>query len=250
LKGKGRSGQKLRPRKGRGREYVYEVLKQRIVALDLAPGAELDEVAIVRELGVSRTPLREALVKLSADGLVKLMPNRGARVAPMDLAYVQEHLEAFDLMQRIATCWAAVRRSKEDLARIEELMQVFEEAERRHDSLAMTDANFRFHEAIGLACGNNTIAKVYIRLLSEGLRVARLAMAYESYGSREAFEDHVRKIVDEHRLIVEAIRNRDADKAEILATSHSGLARKRVLEYLSVSFVDGLPIGAPMPDAA
>ncbi len=233
-----------RPRKGQGRDHVYESLKRRIVTLDLAPGEEIDEAEVVEELGVSRTPLREALVKLAGDGLVLLMPNRGARVTPMDLTHVQEHLEAFDLVQRVATRWAAIRHSRKDLDLIERLAAEFEETQQRNDPLGMTDANFRFHEAIGLACGNATVSKFYVHLLSEGLRVARLAMAYECYGSVEAFEEHMHKILTEHRLIVEAIRSRDAETAEQLAASHSGLARKRVLEYLSVNLADGLSLRA------
>jgi DNA-binding GntR family transcriptional regulator len=242
--GKARQKASARPGKGRGRDHVYESLKRRIVTLGLAPGEEIEEAAVVEELGVSRTPVREALVKLAGDGLVLLMPNRGARVMPMDLAHVQEHLEAFDLMQRVATRWAAIRRADKDAERIGKLAAEFEEQQQRNDPLGMTDANFRFHEAIGLACGNATVAKFYTHLLSEGLRVARLAMAYECYGSAQAFNEHISKILTEHRLIVEAIRLRDADTAERLAASHSGLARKRVLEYLSVNLADGLSLKA------
>jgi len=238
-----------RPRKGRGRDHVYEALKRRIVTLGLAPGHEIEEATVVEELGVSRTPVREALVMLAGDGLVHLMPNRGARVATMDLAHIQEHLEAFDLIQRVATRWAACRRTGQDLQRIQMLGNEFEEAQKRGDTLGMTDANFRFHEAIGLACGNMAIAKFYVQLLSEGLRVARLAMAYECYGSAEAFEEHMSNILREHRLIVEAIRSRDAEEAESLAASHSGLARKRVMDYLSVNLTDGLSL-TPLPTAA
>jgi DNA-binding GntR family transcriptional regulator len=236
--------------KGRGREFVYLTLKRQIVALKLAPGSELDEGQLGTEIGVSRTPLREALVRLASEGLVVLMPNRGARVAPMDIAHVQEHLEAFDLMQRVTTRWAAQRRSDQDLDTLERLRDAFDHAKRRGDADAMIDINFSFHQAIGEACGNRNFAKVYAGLLSENLRIARLAMAYECYGSAEAFEDHMARIVREHHEIVAAIRRKDADAAERLAASHSGLARKRVLEYLSVSMVDGFTLQPAAPEAA
>jgi DNA-binding GntR family transcriptional regulator len=228
---------KARPSKGRGREFVYSTLKSQIVSLKLAPGAELDEGQLGAELGVSRTPLREALVRLSADGLVVLMPNRGARVAPMDLGHIQEHLEAFDLMQRVVTAWAALRRSHDQLSAIRTFAKAFEAAKARRDPEAMIDLNFKFHESIGAACGNRQLFKVYLGLLSENLRIARLAMAFECYGSEHAYESHLATIVREHREIVNAIQRGDAGAAERLAGSHSGLARKRVLEYLSVSLV-------------
>lgn len=230
---------RARPSKGTGREFVYETLKKQIVSLRRPPGSELDEAQLVSELGVSRTPLREAFIKLAGDGLVVLMPNRGASVAPMDLAYTQEHLEAFDLMQRVATAWAAERRSDEDLERIRGGAASFEAARRGRDPDLMIDTNFAFHEAIGHACGNRNIGRTYIGLLSENLRIARLAMAYECYGSVEAYEDHIGTIAREHAELVDAIATRDSDRAERLAGSHSGLARKRVLEYLSASSVGG-----------
>lgn len=227
-----------RPSKGNGRQYVYEMLKRQIVSLQRQPGAELDEAQLVAEFGISRTPLREAFVKLAGEGLVVLLPNRGARVAPMDLAHTQEHLEAFDLLQRIVTSWAAARRSDQQLALIKERAAEFDVAFRERDPGAMIERNFAFHEAIGLACGNRNLAKFYIGLLSENLRIARLAMAYECYGSAEAYEGHIGVIAREHREIVEAIEAQDVRRAERLAGSHSGLARKRVIEYLSSSLVD------------
>ncbi|WP_018263914.1 GntR family transcriptional regulator [Methylobacterium sp. WSM2598] len=240
---------KGRPSKGRGREFAYETLKRQIVSLQRAPGSELDELQLVGELGISRTPLREAFVQLASDGLVVLMPNRGARVAPLDLAYTQEHLEAFDLLQRVATAWAAARCSAEDLAGIRRRAEAFEAAWRDRDPTAMIDTNFAFHEAIGHACGNRNVARTYIGLLSENLRIARLAMAYECYGSADAYEAHIESIIREHGEMLDAIETRDAERAESVAGSHAGLARKRVIEYLSSSLVDG-PIGRLLATAA
>src|SRR3546814_4189157 len=105
-----------RGRKGTGLRQAYEAIRSRIVSLDRTPGAGLDEVRLVRDLGLSRTPVREALVRLAAEGLVVMLPNRTARVAPLGLQDVKEHLEAFELVQRIATRFAARRRNDSDLA--------------------------------------------------------------------------------------------------------------------------------------
>src|SRR3546814_16225391 len=87
--------------KGTSVRHAYDAIRSRIVSLDLTPGADLDEVRLVRDLGLSRTPVREALVRLAAEGLVVMLPNRTARVAPLGLQDVKEHLEAFELVQRI-----------------------------------------------------------------------------------------------------------------------------------------------------
>ena len=227
----------LKVSKGSGSSRAYQVLRDRIVSLEMAPGDDIDEQALVDELGISRTPLREALIRLAAEGLVSQLPNRGARVASMDIPQLQEHLEAFELAQRATTRLAALRRTPAQLAQIEKLVVAFEEAHAQHNVNEMIDGNWRLHLAIGNACGNRVLAKIYANLLTENLRVARLAMSYETFASDEARQGHLGRILDEHRQILDAITRRDADRAEQLGASHTNLARKRVTEYISQSAV-------------
>lgn len=219
--------------KGERRGHVYESLRGRILALDLQPGTVLDEAKLGSELNVSRTPLREALVRLAAEGLVEVLPNRGARVAPIELPQLQEHLEAFELMQRSATVLAAQRRTDADVERLQALCLKFEDTKLQGDVQGMITSNLAFHLAIGAASGNRYIAKMYDGVLTDNLRVARLAMAYECYGSTDAYDKHLQNIVDEHRALVKAIAQRNVEEATRLADSHSDLARTRVSDYLS-----------------
>lgn len=236
--------------KGSGATRAYQVLRDRIVSLEMPPGDDIDEQALVDELGISRTPLREALIRLASEGLITQLPNRGARVASMDIPQLQEHLEAFELSQRVTTRLAALRRSPADLARIEELVVKFEDAHARQDVNEMIDGNWKLHLAIGNACGNRVLAKIYANLLTENLRVARLAMSYETFPTADARGAHLGRILDEHRLILDAITRRDADTAEQLAASHTNLARKRVTEYISQSAIGRLSFMDMAPSAA
>ena len=219
--------------KGASSEFAYDALRREIVSLALAPGAPLDEASLIARLGLSRTPVREALVRLAGDGLVELLPNRGTRVAPMGWTEVREHLESFDLAQRSTTRWAALRRSEAHLDLIERHRKAFEAAVRTRDVDAMMDSNWNFHAAIAAACGNSVFERFYLRLLTENLRIARLAMTFECFVTENAYQAHVDDIVLEHVLMIEAIRGRDADRAEALARSHANLARKRVAETFS-----------------
>lgn len=223
----------LRPEKGHGRAVAYDWLKQRIVSLELQPGSTIDEAALVEGLGVSRTPLREAIVRLAAEGLIELLPNRGARVTAMDLSQMQEHLEAFELMQRAATVLASQHRPDATIRELLRLCAAFEAAADARDAQAMINTNWEFHRAIGIACGNRYIERMYAGLLTEGLRIARLAMSYECYGSEAAYEGHLADILREHRELIAAIAERDAGRAATIADSHSNLARKRVSAYLA-----------------
>jgi DNA-binding GntR family transcriptional regulator len=215
---------------------------QEIVSFTLVPGEDLDEATLVGRLGVSRTPVREALVRLAAEGLVQLVPNRGARVAPMGWNDIREHLEAFDVAQRLVTRWAAVRRTDEQIAKMDEERLAFEAAFAKDDPVAMLDANFRFHAVIGSACRNSLLQRFYLQQLTADLRVARLAMTNECFASEQAYRDHVGAIVREHSELVEAIQNHDADRAEELARSHADLARKRVSESLTQTITPAMDV--------
>jgi DNA-binding GntR family transcriptional regulator len=219
--------------KGESSEFAYRALKQEIVAFTLTPGENLDEATLVGRFGVSRTPVREALVRLAAEGLVDLVPNRGAYVAPLGWDDIREHLEAFDISQRLVTRWAAVRRTGLQISEIDAERVAFEAAFKKDDALAMLDTNFRFHAAVGAACKNSLLQRFYLQQLTADLRIARLAMTNECFQSERAYRAHVGEIVREHREIVAAIRAQDADRAEELARSHANLARKRVSESLT-----------------
>lgn len=97
----------------------------------------------------------------------------------------------------------------------------------------MINANWEFHHAIGMACGNRYLERMYTGCLTEGLRIARLTIAYEFYGSEQPYVAHLGHLWREHRELVRVIADRDSLRAASLADSHPYLARKRVTAYLS-----------------
>lgn len=219
--------------KGTGTRRAYLEIRRQILSLEVAPGADLDEQALIRALKVSRTPIREALIQLAGEGLVELLPNRGARAAPLNLAGVREFFEALDAAQRMATRLAALRRNSADLSAIDRHRLAFERAVAAADPSGMQDANLAFHEAIGAACGNGFIAKHYAQLLAFGLRLSRLALTYEGAGTQR--QQHLGRIIDDHRAMLRALIAGDAEAAEELARGHTDKFRDRVLDYMSSS---------------
>lgn len=222
-----------KPGKGESAQFAYRILRNEIISLALKPGSDFEEGEIAQRLGISRTPLREAVVRLSGEGLIRLLPNRGARVAPMDWANIREHLEAFDVMQRLATRWAAARRSDEQFERIAQARDAFRAASDKRDTESMADLNWDFHAEIGRSCGNARIEQFYLQQLTENLRISRMAMVHSFYRSDAAYSQHLGRILEEHDAIVEAIAVQDCERADALAAAHTGLARKRVAEVLA-----------------
>ena len=215
--------------KGSSARHVFASLRHRILTLDLRPGADLDEASLVEQYGVSRTPVREALIRLGANGLVTLLPNRGARVAPIELHMLDEFFEALNLTQRAITRWAAVRHTAADLREIRAQARAFERITTKRDPGMMSDVNLEFHMAIAAAADNSYVAEVYHRLLMEGLRLSRISLTFDA-DRDDTVALHIEKVIADHRAIVAAIETRDAATAESLGATHTWLFRDRVVK--------------------
>ena len=171
-----KSGRFKRPVDGpkpTGGQLVYEALRQDIIGLRLAPGEPLEELQLCRTYRVSRTPVREALIRLAADDLVALEPNRGAKVESMQFIDVVDHYEAMDIFLPLISYFAAVRRTANDLAVIETRLADFRNAVARKNADAIILANFNLHGAIAAACHNGSLEKAHRRMLVDKLRIAQ-----------------------------------------------------------------------------
>ncbi len=220
--------------KGTGSQRVYDSVRESILKLDLAPGATLDEAGLEREFGVSRTPVREALIRLAGDGLITLLPNRGARVATLDVSDLPAMFEALELAQRATLRWAAKRRSAADLEALMRTSAAFADAARLRDVDRMTEANRDFHVAIGHACGNKYVAGLYETQLAISLRLARLVFAQAPLTGR-SWRGYSDEVVRQHAAMVAAIENSDAGAADRLARDHADLFRSRVMAHMRTS---------------
>ena len=220
--------------KGTGGQWVYESLRELIVSLELAPGDGLEEKQLVYRFGVSRTLVREALIRLAAEGLAVLLPNRRAKVSPMNLADIKQHLEALDLLQPAICHWAAVRRTDGDIAEIERHHLRFQTAAEKHDAAGMIQANFDLHVSTGKAAHNASIERAFRQVMTDQLRIARIAMTAHYFGTEQAYGRHVQRIVLEHCEMVQFIIDGDATRAEDVGRRHAELGRLRITDYLAV----------------
>ena len=223
--------------RGKGALRVYTKLREDILRMELAPGELLDEVAIGKQFNLSRSPVREALIRLSAEGLIKTLPNKSTLVAPLNIAEFSQFIDALDLMQRAATRLAAKLRTDRDLKIIKDQQARFEEAVSKRDVLAMIEANRDFHVAISEAGRNSYFTLFYTRLLDDGRRMLRLYFRSFGYTLPEEF-------ADEHYQLIKAIEDRDGDRAEKLAQMHTVQVSNRFLSSLGVRHTTDLSIGA------
>lgn len=201
-------------KRGTGPKVVYDLLRNEILELTLAPGSPLDEVTLAERFALSRTPIREALVRLSLEGLIEILPNRSTIVAQIDFLNLPPFFDALSLMYRVTTRLAAINHRPEDIETIKALQASFGAAVTAQDALAMIAANREFHAAIAEAGRNPYYTSLFKRLLDDGRRIMRLY--YQSYDDRLPQE-----FVEEHEQIIQAIVRRDVEDADRLAKAHA-----------------------------
>lgn len=224
-----KSGPSEEPRRARGSgaQTVYDALRQSIVDLTLEPSSPLDEVTLAERFDMSRTPVREALVRLAAEGLVTQLPNRNTIVAPIDFGQLPVYFEALTLMYRVTTRAAASGRTAAQLAVMRAHQAAYARAVEADDVPGMIGHNRDFHAAIAEAGGNPYFTGLFTRLLDEGRRILRLYY-YKS------FDDHLpRQYVEEHDAIIAAIESRDAVLCDRLAADHAEQIVRQIQNYIA-----------------
>jgi DNA-binding GntR family transcriptional regulator len=199
-------------------DLAYAAIRERIVAGTLVRGARVHQEDLAVELGVSRTPVREALRRLAAEGLVEMRTNRGARVADLDRSGMRAAYDARLVIEPGAARLAATRRPAEPLRRMHEaLLRQRRASGGVHASFA---ANRDFHLALVAASGNQ-----FLEQLARVLWVARIGEAI--YEAQAETPERVRLDADEHAAILDAVERGDARQAETLTRRHVAAAIKR-----------------------
>ncbi|QDY70490.1 GntR family transcriptional regulator [Qingshengfaniella alkalisoli] len=234
---KSTEAQSVKRRRGSGVSTAYETLKREILDLTLAPGSPVDEVSLTQRFNMSRTPIREALVKLASDGLVVTLPNRATIVAPIDFLELSQFFDALTLMYRVTTRLAAQNHTPAEITAIRDLQKAYAQAVGDKDVEYMIETNRDFHVAIAKAGKNRYYTDLFTRLLDEGRRLLRLYYSSFNYELPEIY-------LDEHEVMVAAIMDRDVARADKIAKAHADQIVKQIQSYISADrrLSDGMAI--------
>ena len=189
---------------------AYEQLRALILAGDLTPGSRLAQAELAERLGISRTPVREALRRLAGEGLVEFRANRGFWTADLGLEAVLRRLEVRSLLEPGIAALAAARRGADQLVELEDAVTGEAEAT---DAVGAHDASREFHVLLARATANPELERTLESLWI--VEVGRRLMA-----RRAAVEDWRERDVEEHRAILAAVRAGAADRAADLMERH------------------------------
>jgi DNA-binding GntR family transcriptional regulator len=193
------------------RERVFERLRDDILSARLGPGTELQEVALATSLGVSRGPLREALGRLAAEGLVTITPRRGAVVTKLTRREFIEAYQVREALESLAVRLAVPRLTDADRALLRELHDQMVADARQGDVGGFFEANRRFHEILVRASGNDRLRRMHTQLIDQMGRL--MSKSHELRGGLD-------QSVAEHGAILEAVDAGDAERAARLLEEH------------------------------
>lgn len=207
------------------REEVFFTLREAILKGELKPGERLMEIPLSHHLGVSRTPVREAIRKLELEGLVVMEPNKGARVAKIAMQELNDVLELRRALEELAIQKACERITQEELEKLDAAAEEFSGLVAGNDLMALAEADVHFHDVIYRASHNRRLVQLLNNLREQ---MYRFRMEYLK-------DETSRKVLDqEHQAIRLALHERDMQKAHRNICEHIDNQYAVILKILKV----------------
>lgn len=193
------------------RDVVFNTLRQAILKGELAPGERLMEIQLADRLGVSRTPIREAIRKLELEGLVLMIPRKGAEVAKISEKNLRDVLEVRRSLEELAAELACQRMAEEEIQQLEESQERFRQAIASGDVMRIAESDERYHDVIYGGTGNIRLVQILNNLREQMYRY-RLEYIKD--------EEKRQVLLLEHEYILKAIRNRRVKEAKEAVREH------------------------------
>ncbi|NHN33421.1 GntR family transcriptional regulator [Paenibacillus agricola] len=201
----------LKDRKGLIRDYVYDTLKKNIMELRLEPGRLISEKDLVEMLEVSRTPIREALVKLSQEELIETTPQKGSMISLIDLQHVEESRFIRETLEAAIVREACMKLNKEQVLGLQNLISLQELCESEENYERLFELDEEFHKSIIIGCGRSRAWGLIQQVTTHYNRIRFLRLS----------TNHDWKIIMiQHHGIVRAIRDKNPDEAEKVLRDH------------------------------
>jgi len=193
-------------------QKVYRALKTEIVKGFLEPGTKLFEDKIATQMKISRTPVREAIRKLSAEGLIKITPNQTIIVTEISLEDIEEVLQIRKLSEGFAARIAAKLINNDQIKELEGILKNMKAYTQQNDVIAFSEMDAEFHSLIFDVCGNKRLAKIS-RNLNDIIHYYRVRTLIVS--------NKLQYFLNEHLEIADAIKTGDSEKADRLSQEHT-----------------------------
>lgn len=207
------------------RDVVFNTLRQAILTGELKPGERLMEIHLADRLGVSRTPIREAIRKLELEGLVVMIPRKGAQVARITEKNLKDVLEVRRALDMLAVKLACSRMDDEYKKQLREACDEFARVVKNNNTKDITEADVRFHDIINKATGNDRLIQLVNNLAEQMYRYRLEYIKDAAYHNR---------LVAEHEEIYSAIMDGDEEKAAKAVVLHIDNQEETIIKHLNL----------------
>ena len=209
-------------RKSLGQD-VYDHLKQAIIDQDIAPGARLVESRMAKMLGISRTPLREALHKLEREDWIEKIPSGGFKVITLTRDDIEETFGIRAVLEAYAARLAAQKHRPDDLKPLEKVMKKFQDSLDKKQTARLPDINTEFHDLLYAMSDSPRLIKMINQLQAQISRFRQIILKQEAF-AQESCQDHIDMLA--------AMRRRDEDRVETLVRVHILKGKQAVMHRL------------------
>ena len=206
------------------RDIVYNHIRDAIVSSEIEPGKRLMEIELASTLGVSRTPVREALRKLEAEGFIRILPRKGAVVKQSSPKEVRDTLLVRAHLESLAAEIAAKKMDAKARERLRLAKEKFEAKVLDEDLDQMIQADIEFHDIIFNATDNDKLVQILNNLKEQVYKFRAIYMRDKNY---------IDVIVGEHKALYAAIANSDSEKAKVIALAHIKSQEEALLKALA-----------------
>ena len=207
------------------RDVVFNTLRQAILTGEMEPGERLMEIQLANKLGVSRTPIREAIRKLELEGLVVMVPRKGAEVADITEKDLRDVLEVRTALEELSIELAMKNMNDDDCKQLTEANKLFAKDSEGDDLIKIAEADVAFHELIYMATGNKRLIQMINNLREQ---MYRYRLEYIKDKSTHA------RLVDEHNRIIDAMVKNDVAAAKAAIKLHVENQEENILKSIKV----------------
>jgi DNA-binding GntR family transcriptional regulator len=199
---------------------VYRILKKEIIKGSFEPGDKILEGKIAEQMGISKTPVREAIRELAAEGFVILSPNQGVVVRSVSAKDIREVLQIRSVLEGLAARLATYVITEKKIEELENYNKKMEKLENKIDVFAYSEVDVKFHESIANICENKQLIKIRKNISSQSLRCRISSLRIPG---------RLQKTTKEHWNIIEAIKAKDPERADRMGRKHIENALKNIL---------------------
>ncbi|HCY86223.1 MAG TPA: hypothetical protein DHV36_13905 [Desulfobacteraceae bacterium] len=210
---------------------AYEAIVQRIISLEYQPSQHLEESQLMADLGIGRTPVREALVRLQGEKMVESHPNKGVIVRPITLQNTKAMFESMSIFEFGVADIAATKNCTLAIQKMKQSNKLIEKTVREGDLLGMVEANHQFHMDFAGASQNEFLIRATHDVRSEAKRLSYLSFNTE-IAPDQSLDSHYDSVVAEHDELIARLEAKDIHGVKQLLQAHIETFRKRIIHFM------------------